>query len=492
MKLQLRYGKVTERAELNSENPTLKILKEAAAACFRLPPVSFYPSLNGKDELKGDDNTLLSSFDIVSGDRIFIVERNQRKREEPMQQNFKPVSEKQSRTSEIPSVSSSSSKEEKMATDKNLSGTIDPAANADGHFECISFEPMVIRDSTDDLLPLRLRTLFESEMPQDEHEVLVLICHVLLLETGFNIEVTTASGGESNRGNEATTLLASWRDKGAYKLTYSHDHCEEATMTMACVPMSSLLVVHGKLTGTGSAVTPLQLRSADYIGQVVQGFPSTWNQLASLSRIFKDKFAHSVLAAMRQKLNLPVLYGFLALMPEIQLKILSFLNMPDLISLSTVCKHLCSLANDSTLWKRLVLKDFKVSKTTTTGNWKHLYIQNYLYKLEIERTRRRTLNQDDPIRGFPPTFGLVPQYPQPFPNAFPGIRGGDYDLNPFSQAPSSLFNPRGIGSLPNAGSVPGARFDPVSPFNDPSHRPGRGGGLRDTSHNRLNFGGGFF
>ncbi|XP_071961279.1 F-box only protein 7-like [Antedon mediterranea] len=490
MKLQLRFEKNIERVELNgSENETLKSLIDAAENCFRLQTGTFFVSLNRKDELRGSDNAPLSSFDIVSGDRIFVIERDKRKREKEKPGKSKAMSQREPTptktckpsNSESEHASTSGTATAGLSNDKQQP---ERPVKAEEQFECISLEPMVIRDSTDDKIPLRLRTLLEKEMPQNEQEVLILICHILLLETGFNIKV------KGDTGNDDPTLLDT-RNKGSYSLTYSHDYCEQSTVTIVFVPMSSMLVAHAKLTGTSGAVSPLQLQFTDYIGNVVQGYPSTWKHLSSLSQIFKDNFALPILAAMRQNLNLPVLYGFLALMPEIQLKILSFLNVRDLMSLSSVCKHLHSLSNDSALWRRLAIKDFSLRKNKDT-NWKRVYIQNYHYKLEMERRRRMKLHQDYPVQVVPPSFGLVPQYPQPFPNAFPGIRGGDYDLDPFSQSPTSLFNPRGIGSLPNSGPLPGARFDPLNPFRDPSNRPGRGGGLRDNYHNRLNFGGGFF
>ena len=52
-------------------------------------------------------------------------------------------------------------------------------------------QAVLVRDSNDDDLPQSLRLILEIAQPVIEHEALFLVIHVLVLETGFILQVST-------------------------------------------------------------------------------------------------------------------------------------------------------------------------------------------------------------------------------------------------------------------------------------------------------------
>ncbi|XP_072026155.1 F-box only protein 7-like [Amphiura filiformis] len=501
MKLRLRLKARTERVQLD-EDCSLGVLRTLVAQIFELEPDSFELSLNGRDALPCTDESLPSQFDIVSGDLIRIL-TTQCDQVSSVSSSASSHQDNMASFDERSTVQQSEKQEESQGMDSTpgCSQSTGSTSAVTQAVVCRLNEPMLCREATDKAIPLRLRQLLKRWQSSNQCEILCIALHVLMLETGF-VAKLSQEDVECNRSQQTGSSLdvdmtsampSNWKSSSAaYKITYTHPMCQGAECSLAWVPMGPVLLVHA-LT-TGQTHLQLKLTISDFIANLTTEHTDDFvpfRQLQLLSRQYKDSIAHPLLGAVRAELGLAPLHGLMALVPEIQLFILSFLDAASLLRMSEVCTHFHSIATDASLWRQLVLQDYGGRVDDVNGNWRQLYKQKYQAHKEMEQARSRILYP--PL--MPPHHGMVPPLPDPMhPMYPPGYRGGDYDLDPFSGAVPMLPGGR-RGRLPNAGPFPGARHDPIFPESD--FRLGRGGGLRDatsgrSSGNRLFPGGGGF
>lgn len=515
MRLQNR---VTERIELEG-NATIGRLKNAVADTFSLAPGTFELSLNGRDALEGSDDTPLSTFDIVSGDLIRVLSQIPEEQPPPPPRGgssastshgsgIKPSSfNSPSTSSQHPTNTSSHNKPStsRQQTPPNLNQE-NPSnkdenrlVRDDNAAAPRLSEPMLCREATDKTIPLRLRQLLNRWVPPNQCQTLCIALHVLMLETGFVAVMQQQKTGKAPKkprsdeddtsseydiaSDDTSAMPTDWRDsQSSYKITYTHAMCETAECSVVWVPLGSVLMIHAM--SSGQSHFQLQLSASAFIiksSDTSSPDSVPYKHLSLLSRKYKDEIAHPLLEAMRADLGLAPLHGLMALVPEIQLLILSFLDVRSLLRVSEVCSHFNSVATDMTLWRQLVIRNYGGRISDANTNWKELYKQKYQVRREMEQARSRMTYIFPPLA--PPHRGMVPPLPDPLhPMYPPGYRGGDYDLDPFGGAPPPGFGRPGNRGLPNAGPFPGARHDPIFPHSN--SRPGRGGGLRDLMGGR--------
>ncbi|XP_072174133.1 F-box only protein 7-like [Diadema setosum] len=541
MKLRVRLGKRTEKVDLQDGSvagQTLGDLSACVCRLFGLELGQFALSLNGRDPIKGDPEELLTSFDIVSGDLVKVLVPESYVAPGHLQQNGCSSSSSSSRPGSTAAASSRPDttingsirapwEDERQAEERQVPGPNDHhvsdspggsnsaenAQEAEGEVEMdeeeralrerlaqldeaaqegekIS-EPMLCRDAEDGKIPLRLKQLCAMAQPENKSDALCIALHVLMLETGFFVSEAAAddksglsSTDQSSQEEEhcavSSSLPADWKKGSSYTLRYQHLECRDLSCVLVCIVMGTKLVVQGVLKK--DILGRIQLTPQAFVSSISDG-DATYTGLPHLSRIFKDAVTYRLLAGMRTELGLPALNGLMAMLPEMQLKILSYLNVASLITMTTVCKHFHTLANDMTLWRQLVLRDFGGKAMDRQSNWKNAYREKYRLKKLREQLRSRIQSSFYPPGRRP--FAFVPYYPSPVPGVYPpGFRGGDYDLDPFNSR-AALPGFPAPGSLPMPGPlVPGPRHDPIFPNPDSDLRPGHGGGMRDMDTGR--------
>ncbi|XP_067415490.1 F-box only protein 7 isoform X2 [Emydura macquarii macquarii] len=465
MKLRVRMHKSTAPLEMQGAEPTLGELR--AHLCQALLPAWGYSSdtqfaitLNNKDALTGDHETL-ASYGIVSGDMICLLldETNaaailppplSSPPPPPLQNNHEP-----STLTTSPSQASSPEKKEqngpcedhKAQTDAQksdemaesslefASGLVPDDVDLEEGTGSYPSEPMLCSEAVDGEVPHSLETLYHSAECISANDALIVLVHLLMMETGYVPQGTEA---------KAVSMPEKWRSGGVYKLQYTHPLCEDGSAALTCVPLGDLIVIN-----------------EENVGRI-------YKDLQKLSRLFKDQLVYPLLAAARQALNLPDVFGLVVLPLELKLRIFRLLDIRSLLSLSAVSRDLYTASNDQLLWRFIYLRDFRdpIARPRDT-DWKELYKKKLKQKKEALRWRHMMFLPPPP---HPIPFHPSPFYPNPFPpNPFspnsiypPMIIGGEYDERPTLPYVGDPIN----SLIPGPGEAPG-RFPPFRPHFDP-------------------------
>ncbi|KAF7240563.1 F-box only protein 7 [Varanus komodoensis] len=518
MKLRIRMQKQTAPLELPGAEPTLGDLR-AHLSQILLPTwgyssdTKFAITLNNKDSLSGDQETL-ASFGIVSGDLIcLILEHADETHSAPssslplLQNNHEPSSSALCNSQSTNLVneghnghSGDHKVQDAIQMNDNTAGSSQAFASetvpddldlqeATGSYPS---EPMLCCEATDGQVPHSLQTLYHSAECTSANDALIVLIHLIMMETGYVPQGTEA---------KATLMPEKWRNRGVYKLQYSHPLCENGFAALTCVPLGDLIVVNAmlKIVGDIKSVKRLQLLPSSFICfQDSANVVGVYKDLQKLSRLFKDRLVYPLLAAARQDqcyrsvmdntapsnhhsivsaLNLPDVFGLVVLPLELKLRIFRLLDVRSLISLSAVCHDLYTASNDQLLWRFIYLRDFRdpVARSRDT-DWKELYKKKLKQKKDALRWRHMMFLPPPPL---PIPFHPNPLYPNPFPpNPFypPAIIGGEFDERP---APSYIGDPihslfPGPADLPSQYPPLGPHFDPFVPFQEPNPTlPGR-------------------
>ncbi|XP_061494955.1 F-box only protein 7 isoform X2 [Rhineura floridana] len=329
-------------------------------------------------------------------------------------------------------------------------------------------EPMLCSEATDGQVPHSLHTLYHSAECTNANDALIVLIHLIMMETGYIPQGTEA---------KATSMPENWRERGVYKLLYSHPLCENGFAALTSVPLGNLVVVNAmlKIADSLKSVKRLQLLPSSFICfQNPATVVGMYKDLQKLSRLFKDRLVYPLLAATRQALNLPDVFGLVVLPLELKLRIFRLLDVRSLLSLSSVCHNLYAASNDQLLWRFIYLRDFRdpITRPRDT-DWKDLYKRKWKQKKDALRWRHMMFVPPPPL---PIPFHPSPLYPNPFPpNPLypPMIIGGEFDERP---SPPYVGDP--IHSLfPNPLDLPsqyppllGLHFDPFPTFR-PHHDP---------------------
>ncbi|KAK7896756.1 hypothetical protein WMY93_022081 [Mugilogobius chulae] len=420
MNLRVRLNRQTSRLELPGEDPTLAELTDHIRQTV-LPSqglsanTEFSLSLNGTEPLS-DDGQTLSSCSIVSGDLIcvilpeHIVAVSSSGSTEPTPNNAASQIQTQPATSESynePSCSSSFSHSEILESEQTVP----------------SWEPMLCSEAEDGQAPLSLELLYHGAHSTSPSDAIIVVGHLLMLETGF-----THEGCELN----SVDMPAGWRGAGVYKLKYSHALCENSLAVLTAVCTGPTLICNAtlKVNEKACAVGKLCLNPSSYVTNEWPGehAAATFINLKKLSRIFKDMLAYPLIAAAREAMALPVAFGLAALPPELLLRVLRLLDVHSLTRLSVVSRHFLNTTSDLTLWKHLYLRDFRdpdARNRLRDTNWKELYKNHYEIRKERQRLRHHRSLPTYPSSG---PFGIVPI--PIFEPVVPGIIGGVYDQRP--------------------------------------------------------------
>uniref|UniRef100_A0A8D0H9L0 F-box only protein 7 n=1 Tax=Sphenodon punctatus TaxID=8508 RepID=A0A8D0H9L0_SPHPU len=481
MKLRIRLQKQTAPLELQGEEPTLGELRAQLGQVLLSWGYSFDTqfaiTLNNKDALTEDQETL-ASYGIVSGDLICLVLKdanaapNLPPSSSPPRTNLEPSTltachsqpsnpdkERQNGLSEDWKAQTELQKSDHTEGSSQVfaSGVVPDDYELQESTGSYPSEPMLCSEAVDGQVPHSLERLYHSAECTSANDALIVVVHLLMMETGYvpqGIEV------------KAVSMPEKWRSGGVYKLQYTHPLCEDGSAGLTCVPLRDLIVINAMLIigNEVKSVKKLPLLPASFVcfQEPEENVTGVYKDLQKLSRLFKDQLVYPLLAAARQALNLPDVFGLVVLPLELKLRIFRLLDVCSLISLSAVCRDLYTASNDQLLWRYIYLRDFRdfVARPQDT-DWKELYKKKLKQKKEISRRRPIFL---------PPSSHPIPFHPHPFPsNPFspnplypPMIIGGEYDERPTLPYAGDPIN----SLIPGPGEAPG-QFPPFKPHFDP-------------------------
>lgn len=488
MKLRVRLQKRTQPLEVPESEPTLGQLR-AHLIQDLLPTLGFSSdtrfaiTLNNKDALTGDEETL-ASYGIVSGDLICLVLEDDMpapnlpsstdSEHSSLQNNDQPPLAATSSQANIPDEQGSDSSHGQVTqydawTDDSMEGP-SHSAEAESIQDAMSveeasgfhpLEPMLCSETEDGQVPHSLEVLYQSAGCSTVSDALIVLVHLLMLESGYIPQGTEA---------KAASMPEKWKSSGVFKLQYTHPLCEGGSAVLTCVPLGKLIMINAtiKVNGGIKNVKSVQLKPGAYVRRAEPGESAAkvYKDLKKLSRLFKDQLVYPLLAFTRQVLNLPDVFGLVVLPLELKLRIFRLLDVHSVLALSAVCHDLLIASNDPLLWRCLYLRDFRDS--TIRGpdtDWKELYRKKHIQRKEAQRMRHvMYLPSVHPI-----PFCPIPVYPRPYlPTTLlpPGIIGGEYDERPILPSvgdPVTSLIPR-PGEPPSQFRPVRPRFDPVGPL----------------------------
>ncbi|XP_029901670.1 F-box only protein 7 isoform X2 [Myripristis murdjan] len=459
MKLRVRINKQTSRVELVGAEPSVTELrdhiKETVLSSHGLSSdTEFSLSLNGTEPLS-DAGQTLSSCGIVSGDLICVILPESVAVAAPSSaqqaaNNTAAQSQQQNQTRQSTAMASSQDKQPSASSTVESKELEDNNEEENHGTEISSWEPMLCSEAEEGQVPFSLELLYHGAQSRSPSDTLMVAVNLLMLETGFIPQGSEMKPGEMPSG---------WRAAGGvYKLQYTHPLCESSLVMLVAVSMGPMLVINAtlRMNEKVDVVHKLSVNPSSYVTDEFQGenAAGAFKDLGKLSRIFKDQVAYPLIAAAREALALPVVFGLGALPPELLLRVLRLLDVQSLVALSSASRHFHSTTSDSTLWRHLYHRDFRDQDPSRSRDtdWKELYKRKYKLRKEYRRMARPYVTP--PIHPIPSNpfnpFIPSPLYP-------PGIIGGEYDQRP---------------NIPQ-GILPQPRFDPIGPL--PDHSPARGG-----------------
>ncbi|KAL1774962.1 F-box only protein 7 isoform X1 [Sigmodon hispidus] len=500
MRLRVRLQKRTQPLEVPEPEPTLGQLRAHLSQAL-LPlwgfssDTRFAITLNNKDALTGDEETL-ASYGIVSGDLICLVLEDDMSapnlpssadsEHSSLQNNNQPSSAASSYQASIPDEQWSDSSQGQATqfdawNDDSMEGpsqnveaeSIQDAMRMEEDSGFHPLEPMLCNETEDGQVPHSLETLYQSACCSNISDALVVLIHLLMLESGYIPQGTEA---------KAASMPEKWKSSGVYKLQYTHPLCEGGTAMLTCVPLENLVIINAtiKISSGIKNVKSVQLQPRSYVSGVEPGesAATVYKDLKKLSRLFKDQLVYPLLAFTRQVLNLPDVFGLVVLPLELKLRIFRLLDVHSVLALSAVCHDLLIASNDPLLWRCLYLRDFRDGTVRGPGtDWKELYRKRYIQRKEAQRLRH-AMFLPPPSHSIP--FCPLPVYPISFPPAslLPGIIGGEYDVRPILPSVGDPANSLIRRPGETRGPFPPLRphFDHIGPFPVPNPLfPGRGG-----------------
>ncbi|XP_074644114.1 F-box only protein 7-like [Tubulanus polymorphus] len=494
MKLRVKYGPrriVIDIEGVSLEECTLMELKKKVSTELSLPVESFELSLNGTDQLLGEDVSL-ANLGIVAGDMVTVLSTVEPPKPNT-EQSLPTITSPDTQNEDPPSIASTATDEQtsqsQQAIDESLPSTSsdlqamdicqtpppnDPVVNR------YLKEPMLCYESVDGgTLPQNLVQLYQCVQPTKKQEALCIVINALMIEKGFAPKVSEEDISDTTGSVIAMPMM--WNQMSSvYTLQFTHSSCYGVTAAVTCVPMGDIAVIHGIVRDHDQPKCKIQLKCSHYVLTVRKDPTLVYTGLAKLSRAFKDAIAEPLLENMRTCVGLDHTGGISGLAHEIKLHVLQFLDARSLVRMSGVNKEFLPLCREKMLWRRLYLRSFgSRSDNSLNQDWIQFFKEAVRRRKQMREMSRRYYPVVPPFRGPHPHFPHQPFGPMHPLYGGGGIVGGDYDRMPGGFGQGGYFNP--VFGYHDPPMHP--RFDPFGPMPDQEFFPGRGGGMFDGPPN---------
>lgn len=250
-------------------------------------------------------------------------------------------------------------------------------------------EPMLVEECKYGAIPRSITNLLEffesNNLSPTKNDIIVGLIYILMLESGF-IEKTCTDVIQDCDFNYrrllecSKTLPLSLRGNNIYNINFVLKSNSPIVCSLTLMFVSDDLLVNCTIKDVGFfsfLLDPLMYIITSTI--LPQGF--FFQNLDHLSRSFKDQIAFPAkIAVMEASGEIPVCLQNLPY--EILHTILSYLKITDVIIFAQTCRTLCQISQDSSLWVKLLDRDYRKKKIVKTyEELKFLYELKYAKKL---------------------------------------------------------------------------------------------------------------
>lgn len=315
--------------------------------------------------------------------------------------------------------------------------------------------PVVAKQDT----VLNLNECMSTMCPSNAHQSLCIFCHLLVLKHNFRSVTPLTLPADSS--NQLDTI----------KLEYKHDKLlRDTSVFVIFISVSPNLTNITVCLDTAFTLSHTLMLSSyiDYHS------PAVFISPRRLSYELTRKLVSPLLKQIQELSgNKPA--GLDRLCPELLMKILCFLDLHSLISVSLVNHHINEMSHLPSIWRSLLTRDFPNVYVHGIMDFQRKYKQVYSEEKRAQKARkeREMLIEYEPVPSvYPPRGQFIPS-PIHGPGHSPLIIGGSHDLDPFS-GPGLPFNTPNnpLGGAGRAGGIH-PRFDPVGPIPGMFPNPGR-------------------
>lgn len=318
-------------------------------------------------------------------------------------------------------------------------------------------EPIVVKKSF--LEPCFLRKVLREEVGDDgnEHKLLVIAVHAVMLESGF-VGFDSVSGMRVDRFHLseeypfAAISMSLW-----YTLPELLDHgCDDSpaiqSVALKFQHLGQFINIYGSLAGNRSTVhwvsldeyrfaptLDLMWTHSDSAEEKDRGSSNSYpeNEVFEFWKIVKDGLALPLLTDLCEKGGLLPPPCLMRLPTELKLKIFELLPGVDLGKVGCVCSELMYLSSNNDLWKQKFTEEFG---NVRVGQGFSLWKDKFATWWENRKKRKRVSGM---CTWFPsleaPSYFPIRRDPNPF--AIPPTIGGDYDHFPALGIPSPFGQP---------------------------------------------------
>ncbi|ESO13171.1 hypothetical protein HELRODRAFT_188141 [Helobdella robusta] len=464
MKLRARYGGQKSLVEIDDESATVENLKRQLNTLFNICAASDYStihlSLNGSDVLKvenTDSLTSLKDLGLVSGDAIYVIVTQQPScgsgggggsndtgksfdNDVEMRETAENKSDQLFSLMFQPDNTTTTTSHQHPQQQPQLQQQQQPKQQQQ-HQQNINKTPLLLRESTENNLPMSLLNVWQQQQQQLQQQQqqlsssssgtttstvrsISILLHVLLTEKGFEKIETQAD------------------DDDIIEIVYRYRNVQESTFHLVVLSVVSNIMVYW-IQNMYKVRNFCHLSDSFYQSII---HPALQHMLKGRTCIRSwslrgSKPDHN--GQLRHTYRL----GY-QLFREDDSKLLRMLDLRSLLHLSQVNKQWYDdVNNNNELWWGLFSRHFGGLEEDDADiiralDWREQFKQAFIQRKEEERVRKERENLRK-IKEF------IPRNPLPFPfplerpghyHGFPGIIGGAYDMQPdFASVPPSGF-----------------------------------------------------
>ncbi|XP_023219200.1 uncharacterized protein LOC111621336 [Centruroides sculpturatus] len=196
-------------------------------------------------------------------------------------------------------------------------------------------------------------------------------------------------------------------------MSYEHSLCPNVIVNLKCLKVTTkFLAIYGSVNqecNTSNGQYNMHIQLEDYIILTPDSRTPKYKNLPELSYCFKNEVGYPLLIESQEISKIRPIWGFSSLPTDIKLHIMSFLDAPSLLKMSSVNVELNELADLPNFWKSLLRQDFPFVNLSDVENYKQKYKEEFENKKAIRKQMQRYVTPE-----------LIPYPVQPIPLPGPG------------------------------------------------------------------------
>lgn len=250
-------------------------------------------------------------------------------------------------------------------------------------------EPMLLEDYKHGHMPQTLKNLMdfyqENNLSPDKNDIIVGLLHILMLESGFihkdcEEKVDDYDFNYQRLLRLSKNLPTNWKRTNSYQMDFILTCTPDLLCTIISIPISDDLLINCTVKDIGSyslLIDPLMY----YISSKIKLGKCMFQNLDHLSRNFKNSIAYPAKIAIGE-FSGGISACIKSLPYELLVKIMSYLTISEVLTFARTCRSVCVAAQDSTLWVKLLDRDYRKRNIIKTADeLKFLYRIKYAREL---------------------------------------------------------------------------------------------------------------